>query len=93
MGPDGEMGYCPRCRHHLTDGKSYFGSKSIYEREITERTKELITAVNNLRKDRGCKETVGELILRLKDVTNGYQRFLIEKKMKEEVNGKTETDQ
>ena len=92
-GPDGEMGYCPGCRHHLTDGKSHFGSKSVYEREITERAKELITAVNNVRNERGCMETVGELVLRLKDATNGYQQFLIEKKMKEEANGKTETDQ
>ena len=92
-GPDGEMGYCPGCRHHLTDGKSHFGSKSVYEREITERAKELITAVNNVRNERGCMETVGELVLRLKDATNGYQQFLIEKKMKEEANGKAETDQ
>ena len=87
------MGYCPGCRHHLTDGKSHFGSKSVYEREITERAKELITAVNNVRNERGCMETVGELVLRLKDATNGYQQFLIEKKMKEEANGKAETDQ
>lgn len=77
----------------FTYHKSHFGSKSAYEREITERAKELIAAVNNVRKERGCMETVGELVLRLKDATNGYQRFLIEKKMKEEANGKTETDQ
>lgn len=86
-GPDGEIGYCPVCVHYRAKGKSRFGTDSIYARIVTERCRELITAVNNVKKENGNPETIGEMLLGLKDASLSYQYYLIEKKRMEELNG------
>lgn len=86
-GPDGEIGYCPVCVHYRAKGKSRFGTDSIYARIVTERCRELITAVNDVKKGNGSPETIGEMLLGLKDASLSYQHYLIEKKRMEELNG------
>lgn len=86
-GPDGEIGYCPVCVHYRAKGVSRFGVDSIYARAVTERCRELITAVNNLRKEKGNPETIGEMMLKLKDASLSYQQYLFKKKRMEELNG------
>lgn len=79
IGPQGEIGYCPSCPYNRKNGENYWGKASIYKRRIEDSCIELKEAVNLVRKQKGNGEEIGEAMLRLKDVSISYRKYLEEK--------------
>ena len=84
IGPEGEIGFCPSCSYHRKSNSNYWGSALIYERRIEDSCRELNEAVKLVRKQKGNGEEIGEALLRLKDVSFSYARYLEEVKNEED---------
>ena len=84
IGPEGEIGYCPSCTYHRKNNSNYWRSASVYERRIEDCCRELEEAVNLVRKGKGNGEEIGEALLRLKDVSASYAKYLEEVKNAED---------
>ena len=85
-GGNGEIGYCPKCKHYRCAGSSYFGSDDIYRRNIEDDCKLLVEAVAKVRQEKGSIEAIGEVMLRLHSSSISYQTYLLEKMQKGENN-------
>ena len=78
-GPNGEIGYCPKCVYYRKQGTSYFSSDDIYKRHIEEDSKTLFLAVQSVMEGKGNTENINEAILKLNSSNYSYKAYLLEK--------------
>ena len=89
VGPDGEVGHCPSCDKNRKNGASYFSEEDIYRHSILDDCKELEHAVNLVRRNKGCLEDIGEVVLKLSADRESYAQFLLEREFHNDKEGKT----
>lgn len=85
-GPAGEMGYCPNCDYYRDSDESFFESKELYTRRITDEGILLYKIVNQVRNGHGDAEDIVSILNRINGAAYSYERYLLEKM--EEQNGK-----
>jgi hypothetical protein len=86
IGPSGELGYCSSCNFHRDSGIAYFASDDVYRHRIEDDCKELLRAVELVRKDRGEVEEIGQAMLKIHSSSASYQEYLMEKNLNKEKN-------
>lgn len=79
IGPNSEIGYCPRCRFCRLPGRSYYDECDIYKQNIKQDCEALFRAVQAIREGKGNEEGIKEAILRLNTSKLTYREFLEEK--------------
>ena len=79
MGPNGEIGYCPKCRYYRRDNNSFWGADDFYKREISSDCEVLRQAVQIVREGKGYPEDIYEALLRLRASSLSYETYLAEK--------------
>lgn len=82
-GANGEIGYCPSCKHYR-NAEGYDASEDIYKRNLYNDCVLLTQAVEIIRKGQGSTEDLGEALLRLRSSSLSYQEYLLGKRAQEE---------
>lgn len=93
IGPNGEIGYCPECKHYRYKQMTYFSADNRYKQKIEEDSEFLAYTVSLVRQERGCSEDIVEAILKYSASCYTYQEYLEEKYRSEGLgDGTAETD-
>jgi hypothetical protein len=83
IGPKGEMGYCPDCKHYRkVSDENFFSNDVTYKRKISEDCKYLEDMVHAVRNMDAQKEDIMKAFLRLKSSSFDYEQFLKEKALR-----------
>lgn len=82
-GANGEIGYCPTCKHYRNAG-GYDASEDIYKRNLYNDCVLLTQAVEIIRKGQGSTEDLGEALLRFRSSSLSYQEYLLSKRTRGE---------
>lgn len=79
-GPEGEIGYCPRCTFYRKGStKDFFKGDDIYKRRIQDECKHLEQVVRQVRLEKGNNEDILQAMLRLQNSSFTYQQYYEEK--------------
>ena len=79
-GPDGEIGYCPKCTYYRTGSmKNFFKSDDIYKRKIEDDCRHLEQIIRHVRIQNGNSEDILQAMLRLQSSSYTYQQYCDEK--------------
>lgn len=83
-GPEGEIGYCPRCTFYRKGSKKdFFKGDDIYKRRIEDDCKHLAQVVKKVRLEKGNSEDILQAMLRLQNSSYTYQQYCEEKLLTE----------
>lgn len=91
-GPEGEIGYCPKCTYYRNDvSKDFFHNDDFYKRSIEEDCRYLEQIVRQVRAEKGNSEEILQAMLKLQNSSYTYQQYLQEKMIyeKETEDGQT----
>ena len=79
IGPNGEIGYCPKCSYYRRNNSSFWDADDIYIRDIKSDLDALKRAVQIVRDGKGFTEDIYETLLKLRASSLSYEMYLTEK--------------
>mgnify|MGYP004481908951 CR=1 FL=1 len=77
-GPAGEIGYCPDCTYHRSNGSVFRDESTEYKNRIMLDCDNLTRIIEKVRKSQGSKEEILQALLKLSGSSYSYQQFLYE---------------
>lgn len=86
MGENGEIGDCRACRFFRSSGHSFYDNADWHKKRIEAECKILAKIVEDVRKEKGCKEDIIAAINRIRTENYSYEQYCLEKEIQ---NGKT----
>lgn len=87
IGPSGEIGLCETCLYYRAENKKFTDSKDLYKNRIQRECENLEEIIKKVRSGHGENEEIIQVLLRLKDESYSYQKYLLE--TEEMKNGKS----
>ena len=77
-GPAGEIGYCPDCTYHRSNGSVFNDEYETYKNKIMLDCDNLTRIIEKVRKSQGSQEEILQAMLKLSSSSYSYQQFLYE---------------
>lgn len=77
-GPGGEIGYCPDCTYHRSNGSVFRDESDAYKNRIMLDCENLTSITEKVRKSQGSQEEILQALLKLSSSSYSYQQFLYE---------------
>ncbi len=86
VGKHGEIGDCRACRFFRKNGHSFYDNSDWHKKRIETECKMLAKILEDVRKEKGCKEDLITAINRIRTENYSYEQYCLEKEIQ---NGKS----